>query len=29
MNKYVIFAIGKASVIGIEFGFVQIQGEVK
>jgi hypothetical protein len=29
MNKYVILAIGEASVIGIEFGLAQIQGEVK
>jgi len=29
MSKNIILAIGEASVIGIEFGLVQIQGEVK
>jgi len=29
MSKNVTLAIGAASVLGIEFGLVQIQGEVK
>lgn len=29
MSKYMILAKGEALVLGIEFGFIQIQGEVE